>query len=363
MGTAVKVLQVLRTIAATFTDEESRKRIKNVLILLCSPFIFIVIVLLMILSMASNHNSSAMDYVFNGGSLPPLMPQEYRRELSDMRRYFTALDAEIAAMQRDLDEGELDAFKIKAVFYSLFFSEKRESFASLERGVISCFIKTEERTRTVVDEDGNEFEESYTVKVTIENMSVIWTNLETFTGKALTEEQKINALAIEKQGRFGGGSPEMNSITEEEWKALVLAGGTISAEGYLSPLGDTWRSMVTSEFGWRSDPFGSGKGEGHGGIDLGAPKGTPIKAAKTGTVCYVRTSLGSSYGYYLIIDHNDGMKTLYAHCSKILVKDGAFVKQGDVIAKVGSTGRSTGNHLHFEVRCDGLKVNPREILP
>lgn len=119
--------------------------------------------------------------------------------------------------------------------------------------------------------------------------------------------------------------------------------------------------MVTSEFGWRKDPF-TGKGAGHTGIDLGMPKGTPIRAALTGTVYLVRYST-TGYGYHVMIDHGGGFVTLYAHCSKLLVAEGQQVQAGDIIAEVGSTGRSTGNHLHFEVRINGEKQNPRSYLP
>ena len=83
----------------------------------------------------------------------------------------------------------------------------------------------------------------------------------------------------------------------------------------------------------------------------------------TGVVSYVKDSGSSGYGYHLAIDHGDGMVTLYAHCSKVYIRSGQTVQQGDVIAAVGSTGRSTGNHLHLEVRIGGKKVNPRQFLP
>ncbi|WP_437439568.1 M23 family metallopeptidase [Enterocloster citroniae] len=119
--------------------------------------------------------------------------------------------------------------------------------------------------------------------------------------------------------------------------------------------------MVTSEFGGRTDPI-TGAWSGHSGLDLGASKGTPIRAAAAGTVQTV--SYGSTgYGYYLTIDHGGGMVTLYGHCSDLLVTQGQTVKAGEIVAKVGSTGRSTGNHLHFEVRINGTAQNPRSYLP
>jgi murein DD-endopeptidase MepM/ murein hydrolase activator NlpD len=106
---------------------------------------------------------------------------------------------------------------------------------------------------------------------------------------------------------------------------------------------------VTSSFGPR-------KGSYHYGIDYGAPTGTPIVAAATGTV--VRTTCGSGYGKCLIVQHSNGTQSLYAHASKLYVSVGTQVKQGQKIAAVGSTGRSTGPHLHFEIKnSNGSKMN------
>ena len=119
--------------------------------------------------------------------------------------------------------------------------------------------------------------------------------------------------------------------------------------------------MVTSEFGGRTDPV-TGEWAGHDGIALGSAKGTAIRAARSGpveTVSYGTTG----YGYHLTIDHGGGLVTLYGHCSEILISEGQSVKAGDVIARVGSTGKSTGNHLHFEVRINGTAKNPRDYLP
>ena len=94
----------------------------------------------------------------------------------------------------------------------------------------------------------------------------------------------------------------------------------------------------------------------HGGMDIAAPKGTDIKAAADGTISY--SGWMSGYGYLIIIDHGNGVQSYYGHCSKLYGQKGEEVKAGDVIAAVGSTGNSTGNHLHFEIRLNGSSVNP-----
>ena len=118
---------------------------------------------------------------------------------------------------------------------------------------------------------------------------------------------------------------------------------------------------ITSYFGYRSI-FGSYSY--HGGIDIAAPYGTSIKAADGGTVIWSGTGTGSnwSYGKYVIIDHGNGKQSYYAHCSSLLVSVGDKVYQGQAIARVGSTGRSTGNHCHFEVKINGTSVNPLSYL-
>lgn len=235
---------------------------------------------------------------------------------------------------------------------------------SAYRAFADCFVRYEERTRTVTDADGNQTEETYTVAVPITDPNEIYANLESSLGRTITEENKINAAQIYSRVLYGHGLPRDGSIGEDEWIGGVFDGEIYTGGGdFASPLGANWRSMVTSEFGWRPNPFGGGGGEGHSGLDMGAPKGTPIQAARSGVVSYVKDSGSSGYGYHVVIDHGDGMVTLYGHCSKVYVRSGQVVQQGDVIAAVGSTGRSTGNHLHLEVRIGGKKVNPRQFLP
>jgi lipoprotein NlpD len=107
--------------------------------------------------------------------------------------------------------------------------------------------------------------------------------------------------------------------------------------------------------------FGVRSGQRHDGIDIAAPEGTPVRAAADGTVIYAGEQAG--YGALVIVKHEDGLVTLYAHNSAVLVKDGARVRKGDPVARVGQTGRTTGPHLHFEVREGTRPKNPLLYLP
>jgi murein DD-endopeptidase MepM/ murein hydrolase activator NlpD len=117
---------------------------------------------------------------------------------------------------------------------------------------------------------------------------------------------------------------------------------------------------ISSPFGYRTDPV-TGATAFHGGLDLAVPCGTPIKAAGTGTVLTAGWNSGG-YGNMTLISHGNGMSTLYGHQSSIIVSAGQSVAQGQVIGYVGSTGKSTGCHLHFEVRVNGNPVDPRGYL-
>ena len=114
---------------------------------------------------------------------------------------------------------------------------------------------------------------------------------------------------------------------------------------------------ITSRFGSRE----SIRNHTHKGIDIAASYGTDIKAVADGTIEYASYNSGG-YGNLVIIDHGNGIKTYYGHCSKLCVSVGQKVNAGDVIAKVGSTGNSTGNHCHFEIRVNGSQIDPQKYV-
>lgn len=148
-----------------------------------------------------------------------------------------------------------------------------------------------------------------------------------------------------------------------ELEALIRSkqSGRTSAESskFLGKMVWPANGRVSSEFGWRIHPIFNDR-RFHAGIDIAVPTGTDVIAATAGKVLEARYIAG--YGYTVILDHGDGITTLYGHNSKLLVKPGNTVKQGAIIAKAGSTGFSTGPHVHFEVREDGVAKEPRNYL-
>lgn len=121
-------------------------------------------------------------------------------------------------------------------------------------------------------------------------------------------------------------------------------------------------SLIRPVSGVITSRFGARWGRSHRGIDIGAPQGTTIVAAASGTVTVSQYGYSGGYGNYVMITHGNGVQTLYGHCTKLLVTVGQQVTQGQAIATVGSTGNSTGNHLHFEIRVNGVAQNPQNYV-
>lgn len=165
-------------------------------------------------------------------------------------------------------------------------------------------------------------------------------------------------LPPETIGESGAGGPlPAYSLSAD---GLPAAEGTTLAPYFLTA--SMWSpvsGLVTSRFGWRSHPV-SGQDDFHTGVDIAAAQGTPILAALPGVV--EQTGYSESYGNFVVLRHSDNLRTTYNHCSEILVKEGEQLARGDRIALVGSTGISTGPHLHFEVEVKGLKADPLQAL-
>ncbi len=193
-------------------------------------------------------------------------------------------------------------------------------------------------------------------------------SLNLFKGKSylLNLEQELQVVHAEYENNYQA-LMELELAIEAEANELTKTLKSLQAErakiAYASgammwPVSADW-TRISSDFGYRIHPV-LGTQSFHGGIDIPAPNGSPIYAANSGVVIFA--GYKGSYGNAVIIDHGGGIATLYAHSSKLYVNTGQEVARGDTVALIGSTGRSTGNHLHFEVRENGERVDPKKYL-
>jgi len=150
---------------------------------------------------------------------------------------------------------------------------------------------------------------------------------------------------------------ESSNIESQIRAYMATSGGKVTPHvgGFLLPV----NGRFSSPYGYRVHPISHSR-KLHTGQDIAAPSGTPIKAAGSGVV--ISAGWRNGYGNTVIIDHGGGKSTLYGHCSRLFVSSGQRVSMGQHIAAVGSTGYSTGPHLHFEVRINGSPVNPRRYF-
>ena len=228
-----------------------------------------------------------------------------------------------------------------------------------EMNTVSSSTHTEshEVEVTEVDEDGKETTHTETVTETILEITITHKTPEEIARQYSFNPRQNEYLALMSE-------PENQSLWAELLGGYTSGGGQIvnpntdwvGTSIFQWPLPQSY--TITSWFGYREDPF-TGEISYHSGTDIGAPGGTPILAAADGTVTIANAidSWGGGYGYHIKVKHNDTYDTLYAHCSSICVTVGQEVKQGEVIGYVGTTGNSTGNHLHFEVWQNGERTD------
>jgi len=269
-------------------------------------------------------------------SLYKLGPESYlevllgSRDFSDLVSRFTFLlsieeqDEHIVTRNRDLRdefrslEREVAAKKIEA-------NDERDELAIVERRVESLKDRTEEKKSSLQSEQDR--------KVAVMNE---------------VQEDREAAERLEDE-------LERESQSIATWLAAQGSSAVMGTGQMMIPV----VGRESSQFGYRTHPI-SGRKRLHAGLDIAAPYGTPVKAADSGKVIY--SGYRGGYGNTIIIDHGDGLTTLYGHNSSLVSGTGNIVTKGQVIAKVGSTGYSTGNHCHWEVRVNGTPKNPKGYL-
>lgn len=179
-------------------------------------------------------------------------------------------------------------------------------------------------------------------------------------GKGDKDAEKILTIRyltpMEFMAEYGYSDADRN-WAQLMYRTLQAESAPVSGELGAPFANSGWRSNITSEYGYRTDP----EPGFHSGLDIGMAQGTEILAVKDGTVKTAQSGT-TGYGNYIVIDHGNGLETLYGHCSELLVTAGQEVTAGMVIAKVGFTGNSTGSHLHIEIRVNGETADPLAYL-
>jgi len=206
-----------------------------------------------------------------------------------------------------------------------------------------------QRLRIVTSEQRQTLRQLANLDPVTEDIPVAIGGLAEFESTAVVDDiqRQINQLQVEIELRRQSQEVVRNLLNDQ----VSLSRAT--------PKGWPTKGWLTSYFGMRKSPF-TGRRVMHEGLDIAANVGTPVVATADGVVARVKYSPG--YGKMIIIDHGYGYRTVFGHNSKILVKAGQRIKRGDIVAKVGNTGQSTGPHLHYELRLNGVPIDPRKTL-
>ncbi len=237
-----------------------------------------------------------------------------------------------------------------------------------------CFLKrnvafNDDEIYNKVIEQGKPYYKYYAISVDEEEKAYVSTFEE--AEEVVNELKEKNSNNKDKLSIVEKYETELEEFTDVETcvadlyvKKVVVKSYAVAATGVntSSQKVNLGISLIRPVSGTVTSRFGARWGRSHKGLDIGAPKGTPIKAAASGTVTVAQYGYSGGYGNYVMISHGNGIQTLYGHCNSLNVSVGQSVSQGQVIAYVGNTGNSYGNHLHLEIRVNGVAQNPQNYL-
>jgi len=256
------------------------------------------------------------------------------------------------------EEGEVSYWSI--LFSSSDFSDLLDNFMMIEEiieydnGIMENLLalqKQIEEDKAALESAKAEQESAKAAQVAArQELKSQESEVDKLIGEISAQEDQLEKIEADLKKAADAANAE---IKKKEQELASQIKNVPSESGFLWPL--TNYNTLSSLFGSRIHPI-TGKPNNHTGIDIPAPKGTPILAAKSGVVSI--STKNSSYGNYVVVSHSDGTSTLYAHMSARSVSEGQTVKQGQKLGEVGTTGSSTGNHLHFEIRVNGNRVDP-----
>lgn len=237
-----------------------------------------------------------------------------------------------------------------------------------------CFLKkdvafNDDEIYNKVIEQGKPYYKYYAISVDEEEKAYVSTFEE--AEEVVNELKEKNSNNKDKLSIVEKYETELEEFTDVETcvadlyvKKVVVKSYAVVAKGVntSSQKVNLGLSLIRPVSGTVTSRFGARWGRSHKGLDIGAPKGTPIKAVASGTVTVAQYGYSGGYGNYVMISHGNGIQTLYGHCNSLNVSVGQSVSQGQVIAYVGNTGNSYGNHLHLEIRVNGVAQNPQNYL-
>ena len=230
------------------------------------------------------------------------------------------------------------------------YASMREDYLKIMQNDMSAGEMFEQLKDTAeyVFKPSGEFEPAFSANVATES-SAEKTTIDSFE---VTSDETGETVAV---GEIINGSGGGDIGSKEAVKGTSFAPYYVS----VAPVIPVKNARITSRFGYRTNPV-SGNYGFHTGLDLAAAEGTPVSAAFYGRVA--ETGESDVWGKYVLMEHSDGLATYYCHLSEIYVEENAVIRQGETVGLVGSTGWSTGPHLHFEIRINGVRVDPEKIL-
>jgi len=278
-----------------------------------------------------------------------------RLEIDDKRRRFQMVESQARAIAVALyKSGPVDELEI--LLNSTDFGEIAETFRYSEAAADNrreVMTSLEDLDAELAVEESKYQEELSKALVAQSKREELAQQLKELRGARFAKLTDLRAKIASERGEAEALARQSDRIEQRlagNFGYDNIVAGDPSAMGFIWPL----RGVITSGFGMRW-------GRMHQGLDIDGETGDPIRAAKAGTVSM--SGVAGGYGNMVVVDHGGGVATLYGHASQLLVTEGQQVSQGQLIAAVGSTGFSTGSHLHFEIRINGTPQNPLPFLP
>lgn len=370
---------------------------KNRVCIVCINFMIITVMIAAIILMQSSEaDAASLSEIRNSISEKQSQLEEGKAEESEMASQIKELEDELYKLQNEIEKGEDKLVTLEEEL------EKAQEKVNVQNGNLGARLENMYKSGTVgfldVLLDSRSFSEFLT---NLDLVRMIYTSdMEVLEGlqdsydeiekkkqeieklqgeltasKTVLEDEKSSV--VEKKAEISEENAETEAminemqaeadritaeLAEQSSSGEISNSNTSSYEGAMTwPTPGYGSGYITSYFGYRLHPV-YGTWKLHTGIDIGAPKNARIVAAESGKVIFARKYDGGGYGKYLQIDHGGGIVTLYGHCNSIVVSEGQQVTRGQTIAYVGTTGTSTGYHLHFEVRKNGQYVDPLDYL-